>query len=243
MPYMRFMRSIAILLLCFISAFFVLLFSWLPNGGVYNFVSRKMWGPGLLWLAGAKMKVYGSEKINSDTRCIFYANHSSHFDIPAICTALPVPVYYIAKRELLKIPVFGWGMYAIGMVFVDRSNPERAKHSMQKASKQIAKGKHIITFPEGTRSKDGELQLFKKGTFHIAKSGPVALIPIAVTGTAQVLPPDGKMNSGEIRILVGEPIGISEIHERTISELTQLAQWRLGDTLAELKAHMSQEKF
>jgi 1-acyl-sn-glycerol-3-phosphate acyltransferase len=221
----------------------VLIFSWLPKGGVYNFVSRKMWGPGLLWIAGAKLKVYGREKITPDTRCIFYANHSSHFDIPAICTALPVPVYYIAKRELLKIPVFGWGMYAIGMVFVDRSNPERARLSMQKAAKQIEKGKHIITFPEGTRTKSGELQLFKKGTFHLAKSGPVELVPIAVNGTAQVLPPDGKMNRGKIHVLVGEPITIREIDDRTISELTQLAQLRLADTLSLLKNRIEQEKF
>ncbi len=236
MIYMRTLRGLAILVLCFISAFLVLLFSWLPNGGVYNFVSRKMWGPGLLKLAGAKLQSYRTETVNSSTRCIFYANHSSHYDIPSICASLPVPVYYIAKRELLKIPVFGWGMYAIGMVFVDRSNPERARLSMQKAAKAIEKGKHIITFPEGTRSKNGELQSFKKGTFHLAKSGPISLIPVAVRGTEKILPPGGKLSRGHVHVMVGEPITTTEIENLSVSQISQLAHMRLQETLHKLES-------
>jgi 1-acyl-sn-glycerol-3-phosphate acyltransferase len=228
---MRYIKSIGIIALSAVSGFLVLAFSWLPNGGVYRWVSHKFWGPGLLWMAGVKLKVEGLENLNSSGASVFYANHQSHFDIPAITTAVPIPMYFIAKRELLKIPFFGWGMWAIGMVFVDRSNPDKAKESMQKAARAVKKGKHIITFPEGTRSKDGKLQAFKKGTFHLAKSGPIGLIPIAVKGTHDVLPPGGKLRSAMVTVRIGTPITEAEVAELSLPELTKMARERLDSML------------
>jgi 1-acyl-sn-glycerol-3-phosphate acyltransferase len=141
-------------------------------------------------------------------------------------------MYFIAKRELLKIPFFGWGMWAIGMVFVDRSNPERARESMEKAARAVQKGKHIITFPEGTRSKDGYLQTFKKGTFPLAKSGPIALVPIAVIGTHDVLPPGGKLKSAPITVRIGKPISEREVAELNLQDLTKVAREKLANLLA-----------
>lgn len=224
---MRYIKGIGIIALSALSGFLVLAFSWLPNGGVYRWVSGKFWGPGLMWLAGAKLRVEGLENLDPDVPCVFYANHQSLYDIPAITTAVPIPMYFIAKRELLKIPLFGWGMWAIGMVFVDRSNPEKAKESMQKAAKAVKKGKHIITFPEGTRSIDGNLQSFKKGTFHLAKSGPIGLVPIAVIGTHHVLPPGGKLNPANVTVRIGTPITEREVANQNLTELTKLARDRM----------------
>jgi len=225
-------RAFGILFLSAISGLLVLAFSWLPKGGVYRFVSGSMWGPGLLAIVRAKWRVEGLRYIESQTPCIFYANHTSLYDIPAICTAVPHPLYFIAKREILKIPLFGWGMYAIGMIFVDRSNPERARISMEKAARAVEKGKSIITFPEGTRSKSGELQPFKKGTFHLAKIGSITLIPIAVSGTHGILPPGGKLQSGqEVLVRIGKPITSEEVNSLTVNELTKFAHERMRETL------------
>ncbi len=227
MVIIRLIKSVGILSLSLLSGFLVLAFSWLPKGGVYKFVSGKFWGPGLLWMAGAKLRVEGLENLEGNTPCVFYSNHASHFDIPAICSAVPIPLYFIAKRELLKIPFFGWGMYAIGMVFVDRSNPEKARLSMQQAARSIKKGKSLITFPEGTRSKSGALQGFKKGTFHLAKSGPIILIPIAVTGTHDILPPGGKLNAAHVLVRIGKPILSAEVAQYNVNELSKVAHDRL----------------
>ncbi len=224
---LRLLKSAAVVALCALSAFAVLLFSWLPKGGVYPFISRKVWGPGLLWLAGASLDTEGTEKLDARKHYIFFANHRSYYDIPALCAALPVPVYFVAKREILKIPLFGWGMWAIGMVFVDRSNPERARASMGKAAAGIKKGKSILAFPEGTRSGTGRLQPFKKGIFHVAKQGKIPMVPVAVSGTQQVLPHNAKLAPGHIRVTIGTPITAAEIEAMTVNEIVVKAHRQL----------------
>lgn len=221
----RLIRGIAILLLCFISAFLVLIFSWLPKGGVYPFISQKFWGPGLFWLVGAKLKVEGLENIADNQHGIYFANHQSNFDIPALTTTIPEPLYFIAKAEMKKIPIFGWGMASIGMVFVDRKNREKAHRSMEKAAKVVMKGKSLGTFPEGTRSSSGRIQPFKKGTFHLAKNGPIRLIPVAVIGTRNIQPKGGKLQIGQrVTVRIGKPISETEVARMSMTELAKYAQ-------------------
>ncbi len=233
---LRYFKSFWVVILCFMSAFFVLLFSWLPKGGIYPFISQKVWGPGLLWLAGAKLEVEGLENLESGKHYIFFSNHRSLYDIPSLCASIPEPLYFIAKKELRKIPVFGWGMYSIGMVFVDRSNPEKARASMAKAGLAIKRGKSILAFPEGTRSKTGKLQPFKKGVFHMAKSGNIPMVPVAVYGTEQVLPLTGKLASGSIKVFVGEPFRADFVEQSSIATLSAAAHERLAEMLGQSMA-------
>jgi len=229
----RLLKSAAVVILCLISAFLVLIFSWLPKGGVYPWVSQKLWGPGLLKLAGARMQVSGLENIKRGEHCIFYANHQSYYDIPALCAAVPEPLYFIAKHEILRVPIFGWGMYAIGMVFVDRSNPEKARASMARAAKGIKKGKSILAFPEGTRTKSGMLQPFKKGIFHVAKKGNIPMVPVAIHGSSKVLPLSGRLASGHIRVAIGAPISSATVEASSILELSKQAHEALVELLSE----------
>ncbi len=224
----RYIRATAIIIWCFLSAFLVLIFSWLPRGGVYPWVSQKMWGPGLLWFAGARLRVEGRANIENNRHGIYFSNHQSNFDIPALTSSLKEPVYFIAKKEIKKIPIFGWGMAAIGMVFVDRKNRERARVSMEQAARVVKNGKSLSTFPEGTRSRTGELQVFKKGTFHLAKSGNIRLIPVAVIGSRNVEAPGGKLQIGqEVLVRIGRPIEVSEVARMTLAELTAHAHERM----------------
>lgn len=224
----RFIRGMAILILCMVSAFLVLIFSWLPKGGVYPFVTQKMWGPGLLWLAGAKLKVEGLENIADNPRGIYFSNHQSNFDIPAFTSSIPEPVYFIAKKELKKIPIFGWGLWAIGTVFVDRKNREQARKSMEKGAIAVKKGRSLSTFPEGTRSATGEVQAFKKGTFHLAKAGPIRLIPVAIMGTYNIQPKGGKLQIGQdVIVRIGKPISEEVVGLMPMNELTTFARQRI----------------
>ncbi len=194
----------------------------------------------MLWCAGIKLEVRGLEKLNHISNAVFISNHQSHFDIPCITTALPIPVYFIAKKELSRIPIFGWGMWSIGMVFVDRNNREKALKSMEKAAKQIKKGKFILTFPEGTRSKTGEIQTFKKGSFHLAKNGPLKLIPIVHYGTRKILPSGEKFDpGGKVIVEVGDPISELEVEHRSIQELSRLARNQMIEKFEKLKAEHS----
>ncbi len=174
----------------------------------------------LLWLAGAKYEVRGLENLPK-SQAVYISNHQSHFDIPAIMASIPIPFYFVAKKELKHIPIFGWGMWSIGMIFVDRSNREKARASMKKAGKEARKGKAILSFPEGTRSKTGNIQAFKKGAFFLAKAGELCVVPISVSGTNTVLPPGGKLKRGEVIIEVGVPTSAEDVMREQPQDLAR----------------------
>jgi len=207
----------------------ILLGWWKPG---YYFISRFFWSPSLLSIANVKIQNEIDSKLKNQPPCIFYANHRSHFDIPVMMNSIPRPLYFLAKKELKSIPFLGWGMAAIGMIFIDRKDRSSAIVSMQRAGRQIKRGKSIVTFPEGTRSSDNDLSNFKKGAFHLAKSQGIPLIPIAISGTEKVLPKHGKLKSGTVTIRAGEPILPLEMEKMTLPELSAKAKERIEKLLS-----------
>ena len=111
---------------------------------------RKVWAPFILFVLGVKLKVKGLEHIKADTNYIFISNHTSNLDIPILFAAIPRNFVFIAKRELIRIPLFGQIMWLLGMIFIDRSNPKRSVRSMKLAAVKLKKGKNVLVFPEGT---------------------------------------------------------------------------------------------
>lgn len=206
----------------------ILLGWWRP---AYYFISRFFWSPALLSVSNIRVRRELKANLKNYPPCIFYANHRSHFDIPVMMYSLPRPLYFMAKKELRNIPFLGWGMAAIGMVFIDRKDRSSAIKSMEKAGSQIKKGKSIVTFPEGTRSDNGELLAFKRGAFHLAKSQGIPLVPIAISGTEAVLPKHGKLKSGRVVISVGKPLEGDLLTTLTVDEIRAEAKNRLSDLL------------
>lgn len=145
-----------------------------------------VFSPGVLALSLVRVKVYGLENV-LDVPAIYASNHASQLDIPIICTKINRPLFFIGKIELKKVPILGQYMKVVGMIFVDRKNRERAMESMRTAIQDIRGGKSIAAFPEGTRTKTGELLPFKKGVFTISKEGKIPIVPIAVVGSAKAL--------------------------------------------------------
>ncbi|MFZ6052383.1 lysophospholipid acyltransferase family protein [Halocola ammonii] len=194
--------------ICFCAILGVILlipFFWKPSIG-FKFVSD-MWSAVIMAVVGIRLKVFGKENVPKTGGKIFVANHESHFDIPVLFASIPEPVYFIAKKELKKVPFMGWYMALLGMIFIDRSNREKAMKSMKKAGKLIKDGRSVISFPEGTRSKDGVIKMFKRGSFIIAKESNVPIVPIAVSGTWEVLAPGkSKIRPGKVKVKIGHPI-------------------------------------
>lgn len=145
-----------------------------------------IFSPGVLAISLVRVRVSGLENI-LDEPAIYASNHASQLDIPIICTKINRPLFFIGKIELKKVPILGQYMKTVGMIFVDRKNRERAMASMRTAIQDIQGGKSIAAFPEGTRTKTGELLPFKKGVFTIAKEGRIPIVPIAVIGSAKAL--------------------------------------------------------
>lgn len=229
----RWIRTVLICLITAISGLLSMLFGWWRPA--YYFISRFFWSPGLLSVSNIWVNKNFQSNLSECPPCIFYANHRSHFDIPVMMYSIPRPLYFLAKKELKSIPFLGWGMAAIGMVFIDRKDRSAAIKSMEKAGNQIRNGKSIVTFPEGTRSTSRELLTFKKGAFHLAKSQNIPLIPVAISGTDKILPKHGKLKSGKVVISVGKPIEPELLSKLTVEQIREEAKKRLTSLLEKVE--------
>ncbi|MGH9750191.1 MAG: lysophospholipid acyltransferase family protein [Candidatus Polarisedimenticolia bacterium] len=139
--------------------------------------------------------------------CVYIANHQSQLDIPALIRALPASTRFIAKKELLYVPIFGWALWLAGFVFVDRRDRDKAIRSLEMAARKVRTGTPILVFAEGTRSPDGRLLPFKKGGFVLAMQAGVPIVPVTVRGGTEILPKGSlRIRPGRIEVSIGDPI-------------------------------------
>jgi len=125
-----------------------------------------------------------------------------------------VNIRFIAKKQLGQIPLFGWAMAAGRFIFIDRKNPIAARKSIDRAAARIRDGSSVAIFPEGTRSRDGLLGPFKKGGFHLAQQAGVPVVPIAIQGAGQVMPPGSVLvRPGPVTVTVGAPIETKDLKD------------------------------
>lgn len=163
------------------------------------------WGRGTLFLLGVKLEIEGEEHLRGPA--VFISNHQSLIDAVFMPAILPPTVRFVAKRELLLIPLWGWAFAAGGAVLIDRNNPRQAISSLRRGLRRLPKGWSLIVFPEGTRSKDGQMRAFKKGAFHLAVETHLPLVPVGMDGARDIVPPDGWLvHGGVVRVTVGAPI-------------------------------------
>lgn len=167
---------------------------------------------GMAWFCHIPFSLQGWERLPAAIRegrqsVIFMSNHESQMDPPILVAALPLPAVFIAKKELQYVPFIGWAGWAAGVIFIDRGNRERAIRSIQDAAQQIRAGKSVVIFPEGTRSRSGQMLPFKKGGFALAMEADVPIIPMATVGGFQVLTSGSlRIRPGRYTLLLGEPI-------------------------------------
>jgi 1-acyl-sn-glycerol-3-phosphate acyltransferase len=182
----------------------------------------RVWAPGQLRIAGARLEVEGLEQIDLSRPCLVAVNHQSIIDIPVIFAALPARLHFMVKKELKAVPFLGWFIAAMGMVFVERSRSAAATAGIRRAVEALRSGRSIVSFPEGTRSRSGQLEPFKLGGFAAAIEAGVPVVPAAIHGASAVLPPGGfRVRPGTIRLAVGRPIPTSQL---TASDRGRLAQ-------------------
>ena len=205
-------------MLTYIKAFFIALFSIIIATGVIifspfdyrgkiTFIFSKIFSKGILLIAGVRIDIHGKELLDKKENYIFISNHQSYFDIPVLMQAVPNNLRFIYRSSLTRIPIFGWGMYLSGYIPINRENPREAIKSLRKASEKIKKGISVVVFPEGTRSSDGELGVFKRGMFVFAEEANVKLVPTSITGSNNILPRN-KFNicSGIVNVVFSKPI-------------------------------------
>jgi 1-acyl-sn-glycerol-3-phosphate acyltransferase len=166
------------------------------SGSAYAFHAR-LWARLSLLMAGARVSLRGAEHL-PDGPVIFMSNHQSNFDILTLLAFMPRQIYWIAKKELFDIPVFGASMRRGGYIPLDRSDGRKALKSMDNAAAIIRAGKSLVIFPEGTRSRDLQLLPFKRGGFMLALKAGVPVVPVTINGSGRINP------AGRIRLYAGQ---------------------------------------
>lgn len=197
-----------------------------PIGGEISYLIAKLWAWLILKTLGVKVKVYGVENLKGLKTYILMSNHQSHIDVASIIANFPHSLRFVAKKELVRIPVFGWAMVMQGHVIVDRSNRQQAFRSIDKAAEKLSRGTRVVVFPEGTRGNGRELLPFKKGGFVLAVKSKVPIVPVSIIGSEKVLPRNSlSLGDGrEVKIRVGKPIDTSGYSIENKEELMEVVK-------------------
>ena len=166
----------------------------------------KAWARAILNAAKVRVKVEDENVPEAPHPAVYLCNHRSNLDVWAIVAAVPDSSRFVAKQSLFRVPFLGWAMTAAGFVPVDRADRSRAIESLGVAQTRIAEGKSLVMFPEGTRSLDGRLARFKKGSFHVALAARWPVVPVAICGSGELFPPGAaRLTPGEVRVRLAPP--------------------------------------
>ena len=159
------------------------------------------------WIAGVRVSIEGREKIDPAQTCVFLSNHQGNFDGPVLLHALDRDLRALIKKEMMRLPVLSLILRAAEFVPLERANPKQSRIGIERAVCLIREGKSFFAFPEGTRSRDGSLGEFKKGSFIMAIQAGAPIVPITITNSAAIQPPGRYgIHPGLIRVVIHEPI-------------------------------------
>lgn len=177
----------------------------------------------------------GVENIDRRKSYVIVLNHTSGVDIIA-AYKIPLNFRWVSKREVFRIPFFGPMLLVHGDIPIERGNAAAAMAKVVHQGKiWLGRGASVAIFPEGTRSKNGEIHRFKAGAFTLAKEAGVEILPVVMTGTASMFR-GWRMNwTNRIRIRVLPPVSVEEASSMEIKELAQTVQERMMAALAELR--------
>lgn len=179
---------------------------WCPNAAFPHWV-QQTWSRSFFWLLFLPVTVKGTENIQPGHSYVFVANHQSALDVWLIYGYLPVIYKWMMKKELRHVPFIGNPCAAARHVFVDRKNPRAAYRAVQLMKERLTNGISTVIFPEGTRTKTGELGKFKRGAFQIALDLGLDIIPLSISGAFEAQRPGQKfVTRHPVTLTVGKPI-------------------------------------
>lgn len=215
------LKLFLIILVTLPASLLIILLGFCDRKGKIAYGISRCWTWTILKIGGIRLKVKGLEHLDPRRQYIFMANHQSNIDIPVLVRSLSeFQLRWVAKKELLFVPLFGWAMWASKHIVVDRSNRSKAMASLRKAKERIEGGICVVLFPEGTRSSDGQLLPFKRGGFVLAVKTQTPIVPITINGSGAILPRgEWRIRGGEIEVIVSEPVPLDQYHAGNIRGL------------------------
>ena len=187
-----------------------------------NFAHRcaRAWSRLILATSGVRVRVSGLERLDPKRSYVFAANHQSIYDIPIVFSALPYQLRIVAKESLGRIPFMGWHLHRAGHLLVDRKNP--GADIVHKMARLVREGSSLIVFPEGTRSLDGTLGRFKKGSFLVALGAKLPVVPVTIEGSRHVMQKGRLMvRPGEVLLTVHDAVPTESVRREEVRALAE----------------------
>jgi 1-acyl-sn-glycerol-3-phosphate acyltransferase len=182
----------------------------------------------MLFVAGVQLKVRGLDKLNPGRGYVYVGNHRSHVDPAVVFKTIPGQVRFLVKKEAFRIPLLSFALRTMGMIEVERSNPEASARSIDRAISEIHAGRSIILFPEGTRSRKPQILPFKKGAFVLAIKAQAPVAPFTLVGAGEALPPDTiLLYGGKVELIFHDPLETAGMTLEDRDELLAEAQKRV----------------
>ena len=190
-----------------IMGFLSLLSSLADSRGKLQHAIARAWGRMLMAVFLVDVRLIGAGSLTPDEPQVIASNHFSLLDTPLMFGFLPLPFRILARDGLWKIPFIGWHLSRAGHLPVNRVNPRRAARNIDFAARKVRDGRSILVFPEGGRRRGESMRRFKTGAAHIAIKSGVPLVPVAISGTGEILPPGSwHLRPGVVEVRIGKPI-------------------------------------
>lgn len=206
--------------------------AWKYGQEVFN-----KWSLFTIKIIGMDINIEGKENIPDDT-CVFIGNHQSILDIPLLRYSTGRPVDFVAKHELVKVPIIGYWITHLKSVALNRENVREGMKAINTAIANIKDGYTFAVFPEGTRSKDGTINEFKKGSIKLATKAKVPIVPFALKGTSACFEDTREFTKGKVTIIFGEPIEVANLskdEEKVLNEVVKNRVSTLYNKISEKK--------
>ncbi len=193
----------------------------------------RCWSWYILRLGGVGVKIRQIGRLDRKQAYIFMANHQSNIDIPVLVQALTAfQLRWMAKRELLRVPFFGWALWASKHIIVKRVRSKDVVSAMDSACEKLSRGISVVVFPEGTRSTDGRLLPFKRGGFRLAEKAGVPIVPVTLNGSGALMARgDWRLKPGEVEVVVGDVILPDPADSRSRQQMSRVRE-AIGSPLA-----------
>jgi 1-acyl-sn-glycerol-3-phosphate acyltransferase len=180
------------------------------SAGDFGHRCARAWAWLILRTTGVRVRVTGLERLDASRSYVFAANHQSIYDIPIVFVSLPYQLRIVAKDSLGRIPFLGWHLQRTGHLLVDRRNP--GADIVLKMKRLVSEAHSLIVFPEGTRSVDGAIGRFKKGTFLVAIDAGLPVVPVSIRGSRHVMKKGRLMVCpGEVTLTVHAPVETADL--------------------------------
>jgi len=184
-----------------------------------------------LRIAGVRPRAEGVENIPPGV-CLFVSNHVSNLDPPVVVGRIPVRVALLAKREVFHLPLLGTAMRLGRFIPVKREDPAAARASVRLARKYMKEGISYLVFAEGTRSRDGRLGEFKRGSFLLAIEAGAPVVPVSVIGTQHLLPRGAFLvRPGTARVVFHPPVDVQQFSSENRRELAARVRAAIASAL------------